>query len=63
MPRKPKIKMFKTGDKVKSKTSGIVYVVVGPSDRAFHGVHNFWNVKSEKTGYNTQFSTKELEPA
>ncbi len=53
--------MFAKGDRVRSKHTGFEYIIVGASDRAFQGVHNFWVVRSADGGMTTQFSTKEIE--
>lgn len=53
--------MFKPGDRVRSKNSGMTYIIVEASDRAFHGVHNFWVARPVEGGFTTQFSSKEIE--
>lgn len=53
--------MYEKGQIVRNKRTGMEYVIVEPSDRAFHGVHNFWVCRNLHGGYTTQFSAKEIE--
>ncbi len=54
---------FTTGDTVKSKNTGIEYVVVRATDRGYHGINQFYECKPVKGGYIQNFPLKELEKA